>query len=52
MVNPQKIVDEEVKKSLAEIGTTVRASLWWVSLQIALRVLFGLTLWTAWALHG
>ena len=52
MVNPQRMVDEEVKKSLAEIGTTVRASLWWVSVQIALRVLFGLTLWTAWALHG
>lgn len=51
-VNPHKMVDEEVKKSLAEIGTTVRASLWWVSVQIALRVLFGLTLWTVWALHG
>jgi hypothetical protein len=51
-VNPHKIVDEEVKKNLAEIGTTVRASLWWVSVQISLRVLFGLTLWTAWALHG
>jgi hypothetical protein len=50
-VNPHKIVDEEVKKSLAEIGTTVRASLWWVSVQISLRVLFGLTLWTVWALH-
>jgi len=51
-VNPHKLVDEEVKKSLAEIGTTVRASLWWVTVQIALRVLFGLTLWTVWALHG
>lgn len=51
-VNPHRMVDEEVKKSLAEIGTTVRASLWWVSVQIALRVLFGLTLWSVWALHG
>jgi hypothetical protein len=50
-VNPQKMVDEEVKKSLAEIGTTVRASLWWVTVQIALRVLFGLTLWTVWAVQ-
>jgi hypothetical protein len=51
VVNPRRIVDEEVKKSLAEIGTTVRASLWWVSVQIGLRVVFGLTLWTVWALH-
>lgn len=51
VVNPQRMVDEEVKKSLAEIGTTVRASLWWVSVQIGLRVLFGLTLWTVWAVH-
>jgi hypothetical protein len=46
------MVDDEVKKNLAELGTTVRSSLWWVSLQIALRVLFGLTLWTVWAVHG
>jgi hypothetical protein len=50
-VNPHRMVDEEVKKSLEGIGTTVRSSLWWVSAQIALRVLFGLTLWTVWAVH-
>ncbi|MBX9582831.1 MAG: hypothetical protein K2X87_21195 [Gemmataceae bacterium] len=48
-VNPHRMVDEEVRKSLEGIGTTVRSSLWWVSAQIALRVLFGLTLWTVWA---
>lgn len=51
-VDPHRMVDEEVKKNLAEIGTTVRSSLWWVSLQIGLRVLFGLTLWTVWAARG
>lgn len=51
MVNPQRMVDDEVKKSLEGIGTTVRSSLWWVSAQIALRVAFGLTLWTVWAAH-
>jgi hypothetical protein len=50
-VDPHKMVDEEVRKNLAEIGTTVRSSLWWVSAQIGLRVLFGLTLWTVWAIH-
>lgn len=49
MIDPHRMVDAEVKKSLAEIGTTVRSSLWWVSAQVALRVLFGLTLWTIWA---
>jgi hypothetical protein len=50
-VNPRKLVDEEVKKSLSELGTTVKASLWWVSAQIGCRVAFGLTLWTVWAVH-
>ncbi len=51
-INPGKMVDDEVKKSLAEIGTTVQRSLWWVSVQIALRVTFGLTLWLLCAFHG
>ena len=51
IVNPRKIVDAEVKKNLAEIGTTVRNSMWWVSVQIGLRVLFGLTLWAVWVFH-
>ncbi|MDB5311212.1 MAG: hypothetical protein JWO38_5414 [Gemmataceae bacterium] len=51
-IDPHKMVDEEVRKNLAELGTTVRSSLWWVSVQIALRVVFGLTLWTVWAVRG
>ncbi len=50
-VNPHGMVDEEVKKNLAELGNTVRSSLYWVSLQITLRVIFGLTLWTMWAIQ-
>lgn len=52
VVNPHKMVDEEVQKNLAELGTTVRSSLWWVSLQITLRVASGFTLWTVWAILG
>jgi hypothetical protein len=52
VVNPRKIVDEEVKKSLAEMQTTASASLWWVAVQTSLRLAFGLTLWTLWAFHG
>lgn len=52
MMNPQRMVDDEVKKSLTDYQLTLRASLWWVSVQIGLRLLFGLTLWTVWALHA
>jgi hypothetical protein len=52
IVNPRKMVDEEVKKSLAEMQTTLTSSLWWVIAQTGLRLTFGLTLWTLWAFHG
>lgn len=52
MVNPHRMVDSEVRKSLAEARTTLASSLWWVSLQMTLRLAFGLTLWTVWAIHG
>ncbi len=52
MVDPTRMVDAEVRKSMAELGATARSSLWWVSAQIACRVLFGLTLWLAWAARG
>ncbi len=51
-INPSKMVDTEVRKSLAEARSTLSSSLWWVSLQCSLRLLFGLTLWTVWFLHG
>jgi hypothetical protein len=51
MVNPQRMVDEEVKKNLTEYQSTLRSALWWVTVQIALRLAFGLTLWTVWAIH-
>jgi hypothetical protein len=47
-VNPEKIVDAEVRKGLSEIGSTVVWSMQWVSIQIGLRLLFGLVLWGAW----
>jgi hypothetical protein len=51
IVNPKKMVDEEVKKNLTEYQSTLKASLWWVSVQIGLRLTFGLTLWAVWAIH-
>jgi hypothetical protein len=52
IVNPRRMVDEEVKKSLSEMQSTVTASLWWVIVQTVLRLAFGLTLWTVWLFHG
>ena len=52
MVNPRKMVDKEVQKSLAEMKTTLASSLWWVITQTTLRLAFAVTLWTMWAVHG
>lgn len=49
-VDPHKQVDEELKKNLEYLGSTVKSSMLWVSGQIAARVLFGLALWTVWFL--
>jgi hypothetical protein len=51
IVNPKRIVDEEMKKSLSEAQSTINASLWWVTVQTGLRLAFGFTLWTIWAIH-
>lgn len=50
-VNPQRMVDDEVRKNLTAYQSTLQASLWWVSVQIGLRLTFGLTLWAVWAVH-
>lgn len=51
-INPNRMVDEEVRKSLALLGQTVSWSMWWVAGQVSLRLLFGLTIWLLWALRG
>ena len=49
-VNPHRMVDEEVKKGLAQLGETVSWVAWWVSVQVGCRVVFGLAIWLMWAL--
>lgn len=51
IVNPKQLVDAELKKSLAEYRTALASSLWWATVQIALRLTFGLTLWLVWAVR-
>jgi small-conductance mechanosensitive channel len=51
IVNPKRIVDSELQKGLESARASLNRSLWWVSLQIVLRMSFGLTLWTVWFVH-
>jgi hypothetical protein len=49
-INPRRMVADEVRKSLVEASNLLNTTLWRVSLQVALRIAFGLTLWMTWAL--
>lgn len=47
-VNPDRIVDAQVKDGLSQLSATLIWAMWWVSVQVVLRTLFGLALWTMW----
>jgi hypothetical protein len=49
-VNPRRMVSVEVRKALVDVSQMLNTTLWWMSVQIGLRVLFGLALWLTWAL--
>ena len=48
-VNPDRMVEDELKKGLREIGETVSWASRWVAIQVACRVAFGLVIWLMWA---
>ena len=48
-VNPDRIVEDELKKGLREIGQTVGWASRWVAIQVGCRVAFGLVIWLTWA---
>jgi hypothetical protein len=48
-IDPRRRVSEEVQKALTAISDIINRNLYWMSLQVGLRVLFGLTLWLTWA---
>lgn len=50
-IDPSKRVDEEMRKSLSELVKTFNTAMYWVSLQMACRILVGLSLWIVWAVH-
>jgi hypothetical protein len=48
-VNPDRMVEDELKKGLRQIGATVGWASRWVAVQVAFRVTFGLVIWLTWA---
>jgi uncharacterized protein with PQ loop repeat len=48
-VKPRETVNVEVKKALEGVGTSLTSSMWWTTLQMAIRVGFGAALWISWA---
>ncbi|HEX3152014.1 MAG TPA: hypothetical protein VHR66_28330 [Gemmataceae bacterium] len=50
-INPRQMVFVEVKKAVEEGRGLLHRTLWWMSAQAGLRTLYGLCLWTAWALY-
>jgi hypothetical protein len=50
-VNPRKMVDDEVRSALQKATELLNSTLWWVSIQTGLRILFGLSLWSSFAIH-
>ncbi len=51
-VNPRQMVAKEVRSALESVSALLNSTLWWVSIQTTLRILFGLCLWGSYALRG
>jgi hypothetical protein len=49
-VNPRRMVAVEVRRALVSASQLLNTTLWWVIVQIVLRIAFGLSLWLTWAL--
>jgi hypothetical protein len=48
-VNPRKLVAVEVRTALLDASKVLNTNLWWVVLQAALRIAYGLSLWVTYA---
>ena len=48
-INPRKMVDVEVRSALVSASQVLNSSLWWMSIQTVLRLLYGLALWLTFA---
>jgi hypothetical protein len=48
-INPRQMVAAEVRTALVAASQLLNTTLWWVSLQVGLRIAFGLALWLTYA---
>jgi hypothetical protein len=48
-INPRRMVNTEVRKALVAASSLINYTLWWMNIQVGLRLLFGLALWITWA---
>ncbi len=48
-INPRQMVTKEVRAALENASLTVNSTLWWMSIQTALRIAYGLSLWLTYA---
>src|SRR5438128_6212804 len=51
-VNPRQMVAVEVQSALLNASQVLNSSLWWMSVQTTLRLVFGLALWLTYAFSG
>jgi hypothetical protein len=49
-VNPRNMVAVEVRKALHELNRLLHSTFWWLTLQVGLRLAFGLSLWLTWVI--
>lgn len=48
-IDPRRMVADEVRKALVGVSGLLNYTLWWVTIQVGLRISFGLSLWLTWA---
>lgn len=48
-IDPRKMVDDQLRSGLSWFGELLSWSMWWIVIQIGLRLAFGITLWVLWA---
>jgi hypothetical protein len=51
-IDPRNMVAVEVRKALTELTRMLNYTLWWVTVQVGLRLIFGLSLWLSWVWIG
>lgn len=51
-IDPQEMVRVEVRSALEKVSQMLNVTLWWMSIQTGLRILFGIALWGSyWAIY-